>query len=213
MSEDLLGAKLVGRYRSGAPLEGAQDAAVDPAETDPTAVDDEHINNFDYQAADSDGSHVPRAAHIRKAYPRDQQPPGESEVERRRILRRGIPFGESFHRGGRPNSRFASAAQFPHDRGLCFVCYQSSIADQFEFIQSRWVNTDSFPDNGDGLDPVIGKRCAAAGIAGRKANATPANQTVGDDNRRRVLLRPVDRRATGIPGAAVMRENEEQTSL
>jgi hypothetical protein len=38
---------------------------------------------------DADGHLVPRAAHIRKVYPRNQNPPGKPEAERRRMLRRG----------------------------------------------------------------------------------------------------------------------------
>jgi Dyp-type peroxidase family len=154
LSLDLLGAKLVGRYRSGAPLEGAGNAAQDPGATDPGAIDDQHINDFEY-SSDPDGTGVPRAAHIRKSYPRDQEPPGEAESERRRIMRRGIPFGHSFHHGSQTGSPYAVDAAFPHDRGLCFVCYQRSIADQFEFLQEAWVNSDNFPQGGDGVDPII----------------------------------------------------------
>jgi Dyp-type peroxidase family len=165
LSEDLLGAKLVGRYRSGAPLEGARNSAVDPADADPSVVDDAHINDFDYQENDPDGAYVPRAAHIRKTYPRDQRPPGEDEAQRRRIIRRGIPFGQSFHRGGRPHSPFAADAAFPHDRGLCFACYQRSIADQFELIQSSWVNADSVPQPADGVDAIISQAADRRQIA------------------------------------------------
>lgn len=43
----------------------------------------------------------------------------------------------------------------PNDRGLLFVCYQGSIARQFEFIQSTWANRPDQPDTG-GHDPIIG---------------------------------------------------------
>jgi Dyp-type peroxidase family len=173
LSEDLLGAKLVGRYRSGAPLERANNSAVDPAELDSTAIDDAHINDFDYEQNDPDGHLVPRSAHIRKAYPRDQEPPGDDGSERRRILRRGIPFGLSFHRGGRPDSPYASDAAFPHDRGLCFACYQSSIADKFEFLQSTWVNSNEFPQAGDGVDAIISQASETRQIAIPNAPKTP----------------------------------------
>jgi hypothetical protein len=42
-------------------------------------------------------------------------------------------------------------------RGLCFACYQRSIADQFEFVQSVWVNNRDFPGPGEGEDAVIGQ--------------------------------------------------------
>jgi Dyp-type peroxidase family len=153
-SVELSGAKLIGRYRSGAPLEGAENAAEDPAITDPAVLDKNRINAFRY-ATDPEGAEVPRAAHIRKTYPRDQRPPREGEAVRRRILRRGIPFGRSFHHGSRPDSLFGADPQFPDDRGLCFVCYQGSILHQFEHIQRIWANQDSFPEPGDGVDPIV----------------------------------------------------------
>jgi Dyp-type peroxidase family len=175
-SEDLLGAKLVGRYRSGAPLEGANNDQADPAVATPDVLDDSTINNFEY-APDPDGTQVPRAAHIRKAYPRDQIEPGEQEAERHRILRRGIPFGHSFHSGGRPASPYAPDAAFPQDRGLCFVCYQRSITDQFEFIQGQWVNNESFPQTTDGVDPIISQASQTRSMTIPTAPTTPLQLT------------------------------------
>jgi Dyp-type peroxidase family len=125
MSTDLRGAKVVGRYWSGAPLVGAQNAPSDPGVEDLARA-----NEFDY-SRDPKGVQVPHSAHIRLAYGRDEASAG------RRIVRRGIPYGPSYHHGPE------------YDRGLCFVCYQRSIADQFEFVQralfgesgARWVRT------------------------------------------------------------------------
>ena len=59
-------------------------------------------NNFEY-GDDDQGLIVPRAAHIRKVYTRDETLPGlkdaedsESVTQTHRLLRRGIPFGTSF---------------------------------------------------------------------------------------------------------------------
>jgi Dyp-type peroxidase family len=159
MSVDLFGAKLVGRYRSGAPLVGAGDAAEDPGTTDPGALDKARINAFAY-STDPQGAQVPRAAHIRKTYPRDQEATAGELGERPRILRRGIPFGQSFRHGNPPDSPFGADPQFPDDRGLCFVCYQRSIRDQFERIQRTWVNQEAVPEAGDGVDPVASQASA-----------------------------------------------------
>ena len=69
------------RYRSGAPLEalrfqsgtGEYDPPmVDPGIDHPELADSDSVNNnFEY-GDDPDGDIVPLAAHIRKAYPRDQ---------------------------------------------------------------------------------------------------------------------------------------------
>jgi Dyp-type peroxidase family len=150
---DLLGAKLVGRYRSGAPLVGAEDAAEDPGTTKSDVLEKAKINDFGY-STDPHGTQVPRAAHIRKAYPRDQPASKNEPGERPRILRRGIPFGQSFRDGNPPHSPLGADPRFPDDRGLCFVCYQRSIRDQFELIQCSWVNREAVPEDGDGVDPV-----------------------------------------------------------
>jgi Dyp-type peroxidase family len=150
---DLLGAKLVGRYRSGAPLVGADDAAEDPGTTESDVLKKDKINDFGY-STDPHGTQVPRAAHIRKAYPRDQKVFKNEPRERPRILRRGIPFGQSFRHGNPPHSPIGADPRFPNDRGLCFVSYQRSIRDQFELIQCSWVNREAVPEDGDGVDPV-----------------------------------------------------------
>jgi Dyp-type peroxidase family len=160
LSADQLGAKLFGRWASGAPLEhvagvaaGVDPAAIDPSTGNPDVLADNHINDFDYQGRDADGHAVPRAAHIRKSYPRDQQPPGEDESERHRILRRGIPYGPEVAAGESPYG--GGPVPDNQDRGLLFLCYQADIERGFEFIQSQWVNRSDFPQPADGVDPVI----------------------------------------------------------
>jgi Dyp-type peroxidase family len=176
----VLGAKFVGRYKSGAPLEQTDEQReaipfIDPTLGDPSIDDlsllgNDKINHFEY-GEDLDGHFVPRAAHIRKAYPRDQEGGAgsatESETQTHRLLRRGIQFGNSL---GAPEHGGADE-EFPHDRGLLFLAYQRSIEDQFEFVQSAWVNDPNFPCNSatnnkesniacpanesDGQDPII----------------------------------------------------------
>jgi Dyp-type peroxidase family len=152
-SVDLVAAKLVGRYRSGAALVGAGNAVEDPGMKNREVLGKDVINAFVY-STDPQGTDVPRAAHIRKAYPRDQEAVATELRERPRILRRGLPFGQSFRDGHPPESPFGANPRFPNDRGLCFVCYQRSIRDQFERIQCTWMNRDAVPEKGDGVDPV-----------------------------------------------------------
>jgi Dyp-type peroxidase family len=153
MSVDLFEAKLVGRYQSGAPLALADNAAEDPGTAKSDILKKDKINAFGY-STDPEGTQVPRAAHIRKAYSRDQQVTDNEPGERPRILRAGIPFGQSFSQGNPPDSPYGAHPDFPNDRGLCFVCYQRSIRDQFELIQRSWVNDEAVPEDGDGVDPV-----------------------------------------------------------
>jgi Dyp-type peroxidase family len=157
---ELLGAKLVGRWKSGAPLERTRDqgpevdpAAHDPSIDDPSILDDAKINNFDYDQ-DPDGTLVPRAAHIRKTNPRSEAPPGKEVSNRHRILRRGIPYGPELQ-PGEPAYPGQGPVPDTQDRGLLFLCYQASIARGFEFVQSAWANNEGFPQAGDGHDAII----------------------------------------------------------
>lgn len=96
------------------------------------------INDFDY-AADPQGLACPHASHIRRANPRDmfQGRPAP------RILRRGMSFADG--KGA---------------KGLMFVCYNASIAEQYETIQ-RWLNggnsTHISSQHNDPLTGVMGK--------------------------------------------------------
>ena len=155
VSEDLMGAKIVGRYKSGAPLEVTGAQSSDPGISDPSLLTDAKVNKFEF-GDDPDGAVVPLASHIRKSYPRDEptREGGESDTQTHRLLRRGIPYGASLSAGASATSP-AARATFPDDRGLLFLCYQTSIARQFEFVQSRWVNDPNFPRRGAGQDPVI----------------------------------------------------------
>ena len=165
MSVERLGAKLVGRYPSGAPLERTEDepkgfdpSKADPSLEDPSMLDPGKINNFEF-GDDEDGKLVPRAAHIRKAYPRDEKTPtgGEADTQTHRIIRRGIPYGESF----RENAPDGSAAGADADRGLLFLGYQASLERQFEFVTSQWFNKPDHPERGDGHDPILSQATTA----------------------------------------------------
>ncbi len=165
LSVDLAGAKIVGRYRSGCPLAALNMQApasppspTDPALANPALANSDALNNAFEFGSDPRGARIPRAAHIRKAYPRDEETPplnaadSESHTQTRRLLRRGVPFGASF------GAALGGGAHDP--RGLLFLAYQKDIEEQFEFVQKNWINNAKFPtapagmqDPGD--DPVI----------------------------------------------------------
>jgi deferrochelatase/peroxidase EfeB len=81
---------------------------------------------------------------------------GASATHERRILRVGIPYGESL------KDRYADTAQDPlqGDRGLLFLCIQASIEEQFEFLQSRWMNDPTRPKAPAGHDMIVGQNAA-----------------------------------------------------
>jgi Dyp-type peroxidase family len=149
MDRELLAARMVGRWKSGAPLESA------PSHDNPALGADNRRNN-DFEFGDDPFQRkCPYAAHIRKVYPRDDTG-NEAEVQRHRIIRAGIPFGPEVGPG---------EVTTKHSRGLMFVCYQTSIERQFEYIQ-RQANDPGFvggkrrPGGGavtPGIDPIIGQ--------------------------------------------------------
>lgn len=161
--KDLMGAKLVGRYKTGCPLEERHfqpqpftPSSTDPGITNPALANDDTLNlNFEF-GDDPNGATCPLAAHIRKAYPRDERTlpkacDSEPSTQTHRLLRRGIPFGASI--GNRPGGQ-------PSDpRGLLFFCYQTDLERQFEFVQSQWINNPKFPPFPTGVtpgeDPII----------------------------------------------------------
>ncbi len=133
----LAGAYMVGRFQDGTPV-------VDRAVAGLGGLP----NNFTYDA-DPDGVRCPFQAHARKTNPRGdkQRQFGQPLTQERaqRIVRRAISFGEVNLKPD-PNKPV----------GLLFLCAQSSIADQFEFIQNQWANNKDFLRGGSSLDPVIG---------------------------------------------------------
>jgi Dyp-type peroxidase family len=170
MDQELLGARMFGRWKSGAPLERA------PLYDKPALGDDEKRNNDFEFGDDPEQRKCPYAAHIRKVYPRDDTG-NEAEVQRHRIIRAGIPFGPEVE-PGETTTR--------HSRGLMFVCYQTSIERQFEFIQRSYANNPNFvggkvrPGGGapvtPGFDPIIGQ---AAGNGPREMDEPYPNYPAG----------------------------------
>ncbi|KAG9765642.1 hypothetical protein KCU73_g334, partial [Aureobasidium melanogenum] len=143
-ASDLLGARLIGRWKSGAPI------ALNPFEDDPTlGVDPERNNNFDYESSQEK---CPFAAHSRKMYPRSDLP-AQADASHR-IIRRAITYGPEL------SQEEIDSKTTIHDRGLLFVSYQSNISNGFQFLQKSWANNADFPPNKPqkpGFDPLIGQ--------------------------------------------------------
>ena len=93
----------------------------------------ENLNDFDFE--DEAASACPFQSHIRRANPRTPRPTDPDEAKRfrpvPRIMRRGMSYGPTYE----PYVEGSDKAE----RGLVFMCYQSSIAEQYEVIQ-RWLN-------------------------------------------------------------------------
>jgi Dyp-type peroxidase family len=139
--EELLAAKMMGRWRSGAPL------ALCPFHDDPQLGADPHRNNdFMFEQDDKAGFKTPGGSHIRRTNPRDASIAGVAPIHR--MIRRGTAYGPLLPEGVLEDDGA--------DRGLMFAFVGAHIGRQFEFVQSQWVNDGVFFGAGDDKDPVMG---------------------------------------------------------
>ena len=92
-------------------------------------------NDFNYDD-DADGEKIPLASHIRRANPRNKV----FERKSPRILRRGMSYED-------PNG---------DDRGLMFMAFNASLAEQYEIVQ-RWINGGNSTNVASSqVDPFVG---------------------------------------------------------
>ena len=136
--QELIAAKLMGRWRSGAPL------VLSPEKDDPGLGGDmQRTNDFDYRKMDPYGYGCPVGSHIRRMNPRDT---GES-MERHKMIRRGGTYGPALPEG---------APEDGLERGIAAFIGCASLVRQFEFAMNVWVNDRNFKDLGNERDPFVG---------------------------------------------------------
>ena len=134
-------AKLMGRWRSGAPL------VLAPDKDDPLLADDpQRHNNFNYAKMDPQGYAVPLGAHIRRMNPRDTA----VNIQRRKMLRRGATYGTALP--------VKALSEDGMERGIAAFVICASLVRQFEFAQnvSAGKTTRNFHELGNERDPMIG---------------------------------------------------------
>ncbi len=136
--QELVAAKLMGRWRSGAPL------VLAPEKDDPElGKDKKRTNDFNYGQMDPYGYACPLGSHIRRMNPRDTA----HNMQRRRMIRRGGTYGPPLPEG------------VPDDgveRGVAAFVGCASLARQFEFTMNVWVNDPEFHELGNERDPFVG---------------------------------------------------------
>jgi deferrochelatase/peroxidase EfeB len=144
---------MVGRWKGGEPLVAYPPpvpvsdvpAPLPPRAPDAAAMVDD--NDFTYYARDAAGLRCPLGAHIRRANPRDALADPSIGItpemaiklaNQHRILRRGRNFTRNDGR-----------------KGLFFMCLNTNIERQFEFVQQTWINNPKFSGPRDEFDPLI----------------------------------------------------------
>src|SRR5213079_1822547 len=141
--EALLGAKMVGRWQSGAPLALAPDQDDSALGADP-----KRNNDFSY-GDDLRGFKCPAGAHARRANPRDAlDDEGLVDVRLHRMLRRGTSYGPMLEPGVLEDDGV--------ERGIVFVFLGTRIDRQFEFVKTQWLNDGVFIGTPDESDPLTG---------------------------------------------------------
>ncbi|MGW4942115.1 Dyp-type peroxidase [Actinoplanes sp. NPDC004185] len=143
--EALLGAKIVGRWQSGAPL------ALAPDHDDPELGEDPERNNDFVYRDDPRGFKCPAGAHARRANPRDALDAENSvDVRLHRMIRRGTSYGPPL-----PDGVLDDDGQ---DRGIIFVFAGAHLGRQFEFVKTQWLNDGIFIGAPPESDPLAGPR-------------------------------------------------------
>ena len=160
-ARQLLKAKMAGRWQDGVPLSQA-----------PTYAEWKAFNaKFPYGSRewidaatsfgfgdDVDGAKCPVTSHIRRSNTRDMLDPlwdtdaksrmGSALNNRRRILRRGLPYGDR-----------ASPA---HDHGIVLLAHCANLFRQFEFVQQQWMNYGLDFNAGNDSCPIVGTHAPGA---------------------------------------------------
>ncbi|HEX6863816.1 MAG TPA: peroxidase, partial [Thermoanaerobaculia bacterium] len=170
-----------------------------PERDDPAMVDDSFaLNHFQFNApadpiavlteagapprivsgapADVSGYVCPRFAHVRKVNPRDlptDQGGAFHQTLTFQVLRRGITWGDPF-----PQEE-GVADPADGQRGLLFLCYQTSIRGQFEILNNKWMNRQNGPQDG-GHDLLVGQSRAGRECLLRTPGGEASLKTMAD---------------------------------
>lgn len=138
-AQELAAAKIMGRYRDGAPL------------TD-IPTENGSFSSFGFAERDASGLLCPLGSHIRRANPRDSR---EDDPEmslrlskRHRVMRRGRIYGDLAD-----NENFTAGDA--EGAGILFMCVNADIAQQFEFVQQSWLNNPTFAGVDGEVDPIV----------------------------------------------------------
>jgi Dyp-type peroxidase family len=113
-------------------------------------------NTFGFKKTDPEGTGCPPGSHVRRANPRDGLAKNLASAQtlidaanNHRILRRGRKYGTTL------TDRYQDDGA---ERGLLFICLNSDIARQFEFVQQTWLLNRNFATLFDETDPLVGPK-------------------------------------------------------
>ena len=154
-------AKMAGRWVDGVPLIAAPDIAAwkqfNARFALGSAQRERALVEFQY-AGDPQGTRCPMTSHLRRMNTRDALDPrasaepsermGSALNNRRRILRRGLPYGSREAEDG--------------EHGIVMLCHCASLSRQFEFVQQQWLNFGLDFHAGNDTCPLVGNHADGA---------------------------------------------------
>jgi Dyp-type peroxidase family len=170
-AKELLRAKIAGRWSDGVPLALAptiadwEDFNKRYPDAPPTVnyaayvARSKAIIDFTYRD-DPQGLRCPITSHMRRVNTRDGLAPtpvdGSVLNNRRRIIRRGLPYGDS-----------SPGVTDADEHGIVMLVVCASLFRQFEFVQQQWINYGLDARAGNDTCPLVGNH--SGGDAGPKA--------------------------------------------
>jgi deferrochelatase/peroxidase EfeB len=170
-AEETLIAKIAGRWSDGVPLAraptvdewrkfNAQYPEVSPEKNlAGYRARSKAVIDFIYKE-DPQGLKCPITSHMRRVNTRDGLAPSGTEGSvlnnRRRILRRGLPYGDS-----------AKSVSDADEHGIVMLIACASLFRQFEFVQQQWINYGLDANAGNDTCPLTGNH--ESGADGPKA--------------------------------------------
>ena len=174
-----LAEKMVGRALDGKPLVPLQNQPIDGVGPEQKDI---KYNQFTFDS-DPVGVRCPLGSHARRANPRNADFPNPvkgpvshllqtlgfgrkglrddlmSPTRFHRLLRRGREYGP----GLTEEKALQPSEPNESENGLHFICINSNIARQFEFVQGAWLMSTKFDGMSEESDPMMGDREPVAG--------------------------------------------------
>ena len=142
LTPDLLAAKMIGRWPSGAPLMLAPDE-----DRPELGADLQQMNNFLY-GEDPKGLRCPLGSHVRRMNPRDTPLTLLDNVNLHRIIRHGNAYGPPL-----PEGMFEDDGR---SRGIFFIFLSATAPDTYEFLKKHWIEDGNFLGLETQKDPIAG---------------------------------------------------------
>ena len=155
-ARETLMAKIAGRWSDGVPLARAKNVAEwreFNAQFRPFSPEWlQAVIDFKYKD-DPNGFKCPVTSHLRRVNTRDGLAPTKTEGSvlnnRRRILRRGLPYGDSSQ--DVPDSS---------EHGIVMLVVCASLFRQYEFVQQQWLNYGLDANSGNDTCPLVGNHAS-----------------------------------------------------